>query len=123
MLDDDDRILEGAASNFYAIVARPGGPRLVTEDDEILPGIARSIVLEVAPDVIPVELVAPLREEIERFSEAFVTSASRGIVPVVEIDGWVVGGGLPGPVTRELIARYDERARELEEPLCGGASA
>lgn len=144
LLDDEERILEGASSNFYAVVprvdgpgegggvsdgpgdggdvsARPraaGGAELRTAGEGVLLGIARSIVLEVAPSVIPVELAAPRLAEVPAMLEAFLTSASRGIVPIVRIDGHAIGSGTPGPITGELARRYDARAAELEEPLC-----
>lgn len=130
LLDDEERILEGASSNFYAVFPRAGatGPgaapgggdafELRTADDGILPGIARSIVLEVAPEVVTLRLVAPRTAELVEAREAFLTSSSRGVVPVVRIDARSVGSGEPGPVTREISRRYDARAAELEEPLC-----
>lgn len=141
LLDDEERILEGASSNFYAVFPRAGatgpgatGPEaapgpgaapggedafeLRTAGDGILPGIARSIVLEVAPEVATLRLVAPRTAELAEAREAFLTSSSRGVVPVVRIDARSVGSGEPGPVTREISRRYDARAAELEEPLC-----
>jgi branched-chain amino acid aminotransferase len=129
LLDDEDRILEGASSNFYAMRTAaataagaadhvPEEPRLWTAGEGVLHGIARSIVLEVAPAVVTVVLEAPRYAQIGTISEAFLTSASRGIVPVVRIDDTMIGDGAPGPLTRELIVRYDRLATELEEPLC-----
>jgi branched-subunit amino acid aminotransferase/4-amino-4-deoxychorismate lyase len=40
-------------------------------------------------------------------SEAFLTSSSRGIVPIVQIDGVTVGQGRPGPITKQLSAAYE----------------
>ncbi len=114
LLDNEERILEGASSNFYAVIDGV----LATAGGDVLFGIARSIVLEVAAGVVPVRLEAPLAADIARMSESFITSASRGIIPVVEIDGQIVGSGRPGNTTQRLISRYDERAAELEEPLC-----
>ena len=51
------------------------------------------------------------------FMEAFLTSASRGIVPIVRIDGVPVGTGRPGPVTGALTEAFDRRSAELEEAL------
>lgn len=114
LLDDHERILEGASSNFYAVIDGV----LSTAGSDVLFGIARSIVLEVAASIVPVRLEAPHAADIPRMSECFITSSSRGIVPVVEIDGQSIGIGRPGETTRRLISRYDERAAELEEPLC-----
>ncbi|MFW5745259.1 MAG: aminotransferase class IV [Spirochaetota bacterium] len=126
LLDDEERILEGASSNFYAVVPRTTRPdagdrdavEVRTAGEGVLRGIARSIVLEVAPGVIPVRLDAPGLSEARAAREAFLTSASRGVVPIVRIDEQPIGTGKPGPITRELTARYDVRAAEFEEPLC-----
>ncbi len=117
LVDEQGRILEGVSSNFAAVVGEANAGLLLTAGEGILPGIARSIMLEVAQEVVTVKLRPPRVEEIDLFQEAFLTSASRGIVPVISVDGVTVGEGIPGPVTRRLIERYDRRARELEETL------
>jgi branched-chain amino acid aminotransferase len=100
--DEDGNLLEGLAANFYAI--KDG--RLWTADENVLPGISRLIVFEVAPLVLPLVRQPINVTEIPVLSEAFITSASRGIVPVVEIDGYVLGDGKPGAMTRQLREAY-----------------
>ena len=102
LVSGDGELLEGLSSNFYAIL----DGELWTAGGGVLPGIAQLIVLEVAPDVLPVRRDAPSVADVPRFAEAFLTSASRGIVPIVRIDDTVPGDGAPGPLTRELRARY-----------------
>ena len=109
---DDDRILEGLSSNFYAIE----DGELRTADSQILAGIARQVVIETCAAIIPLRLEAPLRANIPRFSEAFLTSSSRGIIPVVAIDGIEIGAGVPGKITAQLRAAYERWvAAHLEE--------
>ena len=79
---------------------------LWTADENVLPGISRLIVLEVAPSVLPVIRQPVNVKDIPALSEAFITSASRGIVPVVEIDGHALGDGIPGEKTRRLREAY-----------------
>ncbi|MCK4515113.1 MAG: aminotransferase class IV family protein, partial [Spirochaetaceae bacterium] len=122
LVDQSGRILEGASSNFYVVrhataAELPGAMVLQTADAEILPGIARAIVMEVAPEVATVDLTAPKLDERAGFAEAFLTSASRGIVPIVQIDGDPIGSGSPGEITKALMRRYDLRAQVLEEAL------
>jgi D-alanine transaminase len=74
-------------------------------------------MLEVAEEVVGVEFRAPQVEEIDTFDEAFLTSASRGIIPVISIDGVTVGRGVPDGMTRILIEHYNQRARSFEESL------
>lgn len=112
IVDADGRILEGLSSNFYAIE----GGELRTAGARVLAGISRQVVIETCAAIIPLRLEAPMRANIARFSEAFLTSSSRGIIPVVEIDGVRVGGGSPGKITGQLRAAYERWvADHLEE--------
>jgi branched-chain amino acid aminotransferase len=103
LLDDEGRILEGTNSNFYAVL----DGELHTAGAGALPGIAQQIVLTVAPISLPVRKDAVRVSDISRFEEAFITSSSRGIVPVVEIDGVSIGEGKPGECTQTLRKAYD----------------
>lgn len=102
LVSEQGELLEGLSSNFYAMV----DGELWTASAGVLPGIAQQIVLEVAPDILPVRREAPRESGLPRMTEAFVTSASRGIVPVVRIDDTTLGDGAPGPFTRALRERY-----------------
>jgi branched-subunit amino acid aminotransferase/4-amino-4-deoxychorismate lyase len=101
---EDGTILEGAGSNFYAVLHG----ELRTAEEGVLPGIARGILLEVAAEIIPVNQTPIRDEDIPRLSEALLTSASRGPVPIVQIGDTVVNGGVPGPIYRRLKRHYDE---------------
>lgn len=101
LCDDDGNMLEGLGSNFYAIL----DGELWTAGAGVLPGIAQQIVFEVTPAIIPLRLEAPNLRDLPRISEAFITSSSRGIVPVVEIDGHSLGA--PGTITHQLRNAYE----------------
>lgn len=112
LLDNQGTMLEGLASNFYAIL----GSELRTAGEGVLRGIAQQIVFEVAPGILPVRLEAVNVRDIPQFQEAFITSSSRGIVPVVEIDGHMIGDGKPGAKTNLLRESYNAWvAGHLEE--------
>jgi len=100
--DADGNLLEGLAANFYAV--KEG--RIWTAVDNVLPGISRLIVFEVAPSVLPLVRQPVTAKDIPALSEAFITSASRGIIPVVEIDGHTLGDGVPGEITKRLREAY-----------------
>jgi branched-subunit amino acid aminotransferase/4-amino-4-deoxychorismate lyase len=55
------------------------------------------------------------RKQVPALSEAFITSSSRGIVPVVQIDGFPVGEGIPGPVTKMLMDAYHSYVNDHAE--------
>jgi len=110
---EDGKVLEGLSSNFFAVL----DGRLHTEDARALHGITRSAILEVAAELLPVELSGIRRGELARASEAFITSVSREALPVVRIDGRPVGDGRVGGVTRAIIDGVAALvAREAEEP-------
>lgn len=112
LVADDGAVLEGLSSNFFALA----DGRLRTEDERALPGITRALVLDVARDLVPVVLAAVHVDELSQVSECFITSASRGVMPVVRVDEATVANGRPGPITAELRRRFEERiAAEAEE--------
>ena len=96
---EDGALLEGLSSNFFAVL----DDRLHTEGDRALLGITRSLVLAVADPLIPLAGRAVRLDELRRIDEAFITSASREVLPVVRIDGEPVGDGGVGPVTRAIM--------------------
>lgn len=113
LLNEQGLILEGLSANFYAILAG----ELRTAGEGVLAGIAQQIVLETAPPIIPVRQEAVHVSQIADFSEAFLTSSSRGIVPVVEIDGIPIGAGVPGEKTLALRAAYQVWVNQHLEDL------
>lgn len=110
LLDQQGNVLEGLGSNAYGIL----DGQLHTAEDDVLKGIARQIVLDVAPQIVPVALSPFHVQDIPRLSDAFLTSSSRGIIPVVEIDGIQINGGSVGELTRQL---YDAYWRQVSDEL------
>lgn len=103
LLDDAGHLLEGSSSNFYAV--REG--TVYTAADGVLEGITRKIVLRLVQALdVPLRLEAVADDEIASLEEAFLSSSSRGILPIVNIAGITVGAGHPGPVTRRLMDAY-----------------
>jgi branched-chain amino acid aminotransferase len=113
LVADDGAILEGLSSNFFALLEGA----LRTEDARALPGVTRSIVLDVAAGLLPVQLMAVTTAELPRLGECFITSASRGVLPVVAIDATAIGAGRPGPVTAGIGRRFEERIAAETERL------
>lgn len=103
LLDSDGYVLEGTSSNLYVI----WDGSLYTAGEGVLAGISRTIVLEIAPEILPVCLSPVHLRELSQVQEAFMTSSSRGIIPVVQIDDLKIGDGSPGQMTRKLRQVYD----------------
>ncbi len=103
LLDECGYMLEGASSNFYAII----DGQLYTAGSGVLAGISRRIVLEVCRDILPLRLQAPHIDDMPRLLEAFLTSSSRGVIPIVEIDDRPVGDGAVGENSLKLRRAYE----------------
>lgn len=114
LVGPDGALLEGSSSNFYVI---KGDTLYTAGEDRVLHGIARRILLEVAPVVLAVQFAPIKLNEIDALQEAFLTSSGRGVVPIVEIDGRAIGTGKPGPYTLKLRAAYDAWADAHLEPI------
>lgn len=80
----------------------------------LLAGITREFVFEIgAAERIPVREAVLKDGDLLGADEAFLTSSTREIVPIVEVDGRAIGSGRPGPVTERLLESYRRRVREL----------
>lgn len=106
---EDGAITEGTSNNAYIVK----GGRIITRHlgNEILAGITRAAVLRFAREAqMEVEERAFSPAEAQAADEAFVTSATTFVTPVVEIDGHTLGDGTPGPVARRLREIYLEES-------------
>lgn len=109
----DGYVTEGSSNNAYIVT--PEGT-VVTRDlsTDILHGITREAVLQCAEDLqLRIEERPFTVEEAENAAEAFSTSASGLVSPVVRINGREVGPGRPGPIAVRLRQIYVERSRAL----------
>ena len=113
LVDDEGRVTEGASSNAW-IVSRDGVLITRALGNDILPGITRSVVIDmVKAQGLRFEERAFTVEEAYTAREAFLTSASQIVLPVTAIDGRPVGNGAPGLIAAALrrdYHRYAERA-------------
>lgn len=104
LTDSTGTILEGSSSNFYAVV----DGTLRTAGSGVLEGISRSIILEIADAVLPIAeepiTVADVAAGVVR--EAWISSATRGIVPIHRIDTYHLGP--PGPIVQTLTVLWDQ---------------
>lgn len=101
----DGRALEGSASNLFIVLDE----LLLTPPkcDEILPGITRELVLDLARDAGIAHAEAGIDEaELARAEEIWLTSSTREIVPVVQLNGEPVGQGKPGPHWQRMDQLY-----------------
>ena len=108
---EDGFVTEGTSNNAY--IVKDG--KIVTREtsSDILHGITRKAVLELAREAqMQVEERNFTIEEAQQADEAFVTSASAFVTPVVEIDGAKIGSGTPGKLAPRLREIYLEEMRK-----------
>ena len=105
----DGHVTEGTSNNAYIIKGNTIITRQLSND--ILHGITRAAVLRYAEEAqMKVEERAFTIDEAKEADEAFITSASAFVMPVVEIDGVTIGDGSPGPVATRLRDIYLEES-------------
>ncbi len=108
---EDGQVTEGTSNNAY--IVKDG--KIITRhlSNEILHGITRAAVLRFAREAqMTVEERAFSIAEAQGADEAFITSASTFVMPVVNIDGVAVGTGKPGPIARRLREIYLDESRK-----------
>lgn len=107
----DGSVAEGASSNLFMV--KDGEVRTPGLDVGILEGITRGQVLALArANGVPTRETRLRPDELRGADEAFITSATRAVLPVTRIDGAPVGEGGPGPITRRLMQLLDQLARD-----------
>jgi D-alanine transaminase len=103
---EDGFVTEGGSSSGF-IVTRQGRVVVRPLSNAILPGITRKSLLALSKEAgIELEERPFTVEEAYEAAEAFLTSASNFVLPIVSIDGRPVGDGRPGPITRTLRDIY-----------------
>jgi D-alanine transaminase len=101
----DGLLTEGSASNLFVI--KDGIIVTPPKSNLLLPGITRDLVVELCDNhQIHCEQREISVKELENADEVWVTSSTKEIVPVIEIDDIKVGSGIPGPVWKRLITLY-----------------
>ncbi|SHI75581.1 D-alanine transaminase [Palleronia salina] len=108
---EDGHVTEGTSNNAY--IVKDG--TIITRHlgNEILHGITRAAVLRFAREAqMRVEERSFTLEEAAAADEAFITSASTFVMPVVELDGAPIGDGTPGPVAARLREIYLDESRK-----------
>jgi branched-chain amino acid aminotransferase len=123
LLDHVGNVCEGTGENIF--VVRDGVISTPPMTSSILEGISRDSIIKIAADmgheVVVREIAA---DELPIADEVFLTGTAAEMVPVREIDDRPVGTGKPGPITKALLAVYedalhgrDERYRDWLDPV------
>jgi branched-chain amino acid aminotransferase len=105
---------ECTQSNLF--VVKQGTALTPAISSGLLPGITRAFLFEIGGELgIPVREAVLHDEDLFGADEAFLTSTTRELVPIVQVDDKTIGAGRPGPVTRALLEGFRRRAQELTQ--------
>ncbi len=108
----DGHVTEGTASNVFAISG--GLLRTPPKDNDLLPGITRDVVLELAQrDGIACLERRLVLADLEGADEIWLTSSTKEILPVTKLNDRAVGMGTPGPMWRRVTALYQRFKQDL----------
>jgi branched-chain amino acid aminotransferase len=109
-------VCECTADNFFIIK----GHKLMTPSTALgaLPGITRGVVMRLAATMgLEIEEGFYTLHDVYNADEAFLTGSAAEVGPVVEVDRRKIGAGVPGPTTKDIIARFHEYARSTGTPV------
>jgi D-alanine transaminase len=103
----DGKLTEASASNVF--IVKRGVIQSPPKSNLILPGITYDVIVELAAaNRMPLEFRAVTEAEVRAADEIWVTSSSKEVLAIVELDGKQVGDGRPGPVFRRMHQLYQE---------------
>ena len=109
-------LTECSQSNFFLV--RGGTVLTPPSEAGLLEGVTRAFLFELGRELgIDVREETLYPKDLDSADEIFITSTTRELSPVVNVDGRAVGSGRPGPITKRLTALYQQRAEELTRGL------
>ena len=110
-----NEVTEGAASNVF--IVKDGVIITPPKTDCLLPGITRDLVVEQAHEHdMPVEETIIKQEDLLAADEIWLTSSTKEILPVTQLNSQTVGTGKPGPVWKQMYDLYQNYKQTLRQP-------
>ena len=108
----DGKLTEASASNVF--IVKGGVVRGPAKSDLILPGITYDVVIELAQGAgMPLDIGEVSERDLRAADEIWVTSSSKEVLAIVELDGKPIGEGRPGPVFRRMYQLYQDFKRRV----------
>ena len=113
MLNHKGEVAECTGDNIF--ILKNGVLKTPSTDAGILEGITRNAVLRLAREAgIATQETTLIRHDLYVADEMFLTGTAAEVVPVVSLDGRVIGDGKPGPITRRLLGLFHEFTRSAD---------
>jgi branched-chain amino acid aminotransferase len=116
MLTLDGYVAEGTGENIF--IVKRGELFTPPAYMGILKGITRQVVMKLAQEEgIPVHEAVLTLHDVYIADECFLTGTGAEIIPVVKLDGRVIGDGVPGPITKTLIQKFRQYTQQVGVPI------
>jgi branched-chain amino acid aminotransferase len=117
VLNDQGYVVEGSGSNIF-IVNKKGELLTPPSYMGILEGITRNTVMELAgQEGLVIREMPFTRHDLYIARECFLTGTAAELIPVVSVDRRIIGNGSPGPVTKKLMDKFNQYARDNGTPV------
>lgn len=105
------KVTEGTVSNIFAVIG--GKIKTPPLSDGLLPGISRKIAIQLAKEHnLNIEETSLWPSDVYGADELFITSTSVGIMPVIEVDGRIIGNGKAGDISKRLVDWFNNKIKE-----------
>jgi branched-chain amino acid aminotransferase len=116
MLNDQGNIAECTADNVF--IVKHGQIMTPPITAGALRGITRSVVFDIAAE-LKIKISEPelTRHDLYIADEAFLTGTAAEVIPMINVDGRIIGNGKPGPITKRTIERFRALTRETGSPI------
>ena len=101
-VDRHNHLLEGTTTNFFCFK----GNKLVTPKLDILPGVTRSVLVDLLKGHFDLDIREIDRDELPSMEEVFISASNKEIVPIIQVDDVVINDGHPGPRTRKVMQLF-----------------
>lgn len=116
MLTLDGYVAEGTGENIF--IVKNGKLFTPPAYMGILKGITRQVVMKLAQEMeIPVKEEVLTLHDVYNADECFMTGTAAEIIPVVKLDGRVIGEGVPGPITKALMQKFRAYTQQVGVPI------
>lgn len=107
MLNEQGYVAECTGDNLFTV--KKGRIFTPPISAGALAGVTRAVVFEIAAELdIPISEPEMTRYDIYTADECFLTGTAAEVIPAVQLDNRCIGAGVPGPITKKLIARFHE---------------
>ena len=116
-LNRQGQVQEGTTSNLFIF----DDEGLITPGKDMLPGITRRVILDLAAARFPVAIRDLTYEELCQAREVFITGTNKGLVPVVRVDDKTIADGRPGPRTLALMQVLKQRTEQFATGMAESA--